>query len=150
MTVHFRRLPLRESVALLRRNNVGRMAFAFRNRVDVVPLHYVYSGGWLYGRTSVGAKLLALRHSQWVAFEVDEIDGVFDWRSVVVHGSLYLLDPERPPRDPGARRRAIRLLRRIVPETMAADDPVAFRDVFFRVFADEVTGRAAKASDPQR
>ncbi|MEX1187068.1 MAG: pyridoxamine 5'-phosphate oxidase family protein [Gemmatimonadaceae bacterium] len=146
MPVHFRKLSDRESLALLRRNNVGRMAFAYRNRVDVVPLHYVYSGGWLYGRTSVGPKLLALRHNQWVAFEVDEIDGVFDWRSVVVHGGLYLLDPDRPPPDPGARRRAVRLLRRIVPETMSPDDPVGSRDVFFRVFADDVTGRAAEST----
>lgn len=144
MPVHFRELSHRESVALLRRNHVGRMAFSYRSRVDVVPLHYVYSGGWLYGRTSVGPRLLALRHSKWVAFEVDEIDGVFDWRSVVVRGGLYLLDPECPPCDPGARRRAIRLLRHIVPETMSAGDPVAFRDVFFRVSADEVTGRAAE------
>ena len=150
MAVHFRELSARECVALLRRNNVGRMAFSYRNRVDVVPLHYVYSGGWLYGRTSVGPKLLALRHSQWVAFEVDEIDGVFDWRSVVVHGGLYLLDPEHPARDAGVRRRAIRLLRRIVPETMSADDPVAFRDVLFRVFADEVRGRVAETGDPRR
>lgn len=145
MRVHFRDLSAGESIALLRRNRVGRMAYSFRNRVDIVPLHYVYSGGWLYGRTSMGPKLLALRHSRWVAFEVDEIDGVFDWRSVVVHGALYLLDPEHPPRDPAARRRAIRLLRRITPETLSADDPVAFRDVLFRVFADEVNGRAAKS-----
>lgn len=145
MPVHFRELSTRESTALLRRNNVGRMAFSYRNRVDVIPLHYVYSGGWLYGRTSVGPKLLALRHSQWVAFEVDEIDGVFDWRSVVVHGRLYLLDPDRPGGDPAARRRAVRLLRHIAPETMAADDPVPFRAVFFRVHADELSGRAAES-----
>ena len=50
----FRELSARESTALLRRNHVGRMAFAFHNRVDIVPIHYVYSGGWVYGRTSLG------------------------------------------------------------------------------------------------
>lgn len=58
-----------------RRNRVGRLAFSFRDRVDIEPLHYVFRGGWLYGRPSPGSKLQTLRHNPWVAFEVDEIDG---------------------------------------------------------------------------
>ena len=140
----FRELSAREITALLRRNHVGRMAFAFHNRVDIVPIHYVYSGGWVYGRTSLGPKLLTLKHNQWVAFEVDEIDGLFDWRSVVLHGGLYLLDADGPPRELAARRRAIRLLRTLVPDTLRATDPVAFRDILFRIHADELSGRAAQ------
>lgn len=140
----FRALTAKESIALLRRNSVGRMAFAHRSRVDIIPIHYVYANGWLYGRTSVGRKLATLRHSRWVAFEVDEIDGIFDWRSVVVRGGLYILDDDLPTSDGDARKRAIRLLRRIVPQTFSPDDPVPFREVLFRIRADEVTGRAAQ------
>lgn len=139
----FRELSTREATAVLRRNNVGRLAFAFRRRVEIVPVHYVYSGGWVYGRTSLGPKLLTLKHNQWVAFEVDEIEGVFNWRSVVLHGGLYLLDAGGPPREAAARRRAIRLLRTLVPETLRASDPVPFRDVLFRIHMDELSGRAA-------
>lgn len=129
---------------MLRRNHVGRMAFAFGGRVDIVPIHYVYSGGWVYGRTSFGPKLFTLKHNQWVALEVDEIEGLFDWRSVVVHGGLYLLDADRPPREVAARRRAIRLLRALVPDTLRASDPVPFRDILFRIHVDELSGRAAQ------
>lgn len=144
MPPSFRELSAKESTALLRRNHVGRMAFAFRSRVDIVPIHYAYSGGWLYGRTSLGGKLLTLRHNQWVAFEVDEVNSLFDWKSVVLHGGLYLLEADGPPRDVAARRRAVRLLRSLVPDTMRASDPVPFRDILFRIHADEVSGRAAE------
>lgn len=140
----FRKLSLAESRALLRRNHVGRMAFSFHHRVDIVPIGYVYSGDWLYGRTSLGPKLITLRHSQWVAFEVDEIAGLFEWRSVVVRGGLYLLEAEGPPTEIAARRRAIRLLRSVVPETLRESDPFPFRDVIFRIHADEISGRAAE------
>lgn len=141
----FRTLSLRESRALLRRNNVGRMAFSFRNRVDIVPIHYVFSGEWLYGRTSLSPKLITLRHSQWVGFEVDEIAGLFEWKSVVVHGGLYLLEADGPPTERAARRRAIRLLRSLVPDTLRESDPVPFRDVIFRIYTGEVSGRAAES-----
>jgi hypothetical protein len=144
-TPSFRELSAKEATAVLRRNHVGRMAFAFRRRVDIVPIHYVYSGGWVYGRTSLGPKLLTLKHNQWVALEVDEIDGLFDWRSVVLHGGLYLLDADGPPRELAARRRAIRLLRTLVPETLRASDPVPFRDILFRIHVDELSGRAAQS-----
>lgn len=143
-TPSFRELSAKEATAVLRRNNVGRMAFAFQRRVDIVPIHYVYSGGWVYGRTSLGPKLLTLKHNQWVAFEVDEIEGLFDWRSVVLRGGLYLLEADGPPREVAARRRAIRLLRKLLPETLRADDPVPFRDILFRIHADELRGRAAQ------
>ena len=140
----FRELSAKEATAVLRRNHVGRMAFAFQRRVDIVPIHYVYSGGWVYGRTSLGPKLLTLKHHQWVAFEVDEIEALFNWRSVVLHGGLYLLEADGPPLELAARRRAIRLLRTLVPETLRASDPVAFRDILFRIHVNELSGRAAQ------
>lgn len=86
----FRELGREESEQLLLRNHVGRIAFAFHDRVDIEPIHYVFHGGWIYGRTSPGTKLTTIAHNRWVAFEVDEVQGLFDWRSVVVKGAFYL------------------------------------------------------------
>src|SRR5690349_15736001 len=80
----FRELPRDECDALLARNHVGRVAFSFHDRVDLEPVHYVYAEGWIHGRTAPGAKVAVLRHHPWVAFEVDEVEGLFDWQSVVV------------------------------------------------------------------
>ncbi len=143
MGPRFRKLGATESRALLRRNHVGRMAFSFRNRVDILPIHYVYANGWVNGRTSLGAKLVTIAHSRWVAFEVDEIEGLFDWRSVVVHGGVYLLRPDGSPAEVAARLRAIKLLQRLIPRTMTGEDPVPFRNIVFRIHVDEISGRAA-------
>lgn len=142
-TPHFAILDRAICEAILKRNTVGRLVYSLHDRIDVEPMHYVYDGGWLYGRTSPGTKLATLRHRPWVAFEVDEVDGVLDWRSVVVHGTFYTLDPDGPVREATAFRRAIRLLRRLIPETGTAADPVPFRSIVFRIHADEISGRSA-------
>jgi nitroimidazol reductase NimA-like FMN-containing flavoprotein (pyridoxamine 5'-phosphate oxidase superfamily) len=138
-----RALSQRECIALLSRNRVGRLAFTFHDQVDIQPLHYVYEAGWIYGRTSEGAKLTTLAHYRWVAFEVDEVRDTFDWASVVVHGSFHRLEPESAPADAATAVRAIHLLRTIVPDTLTAEDPVPFRTVFFRIAVGETTGRIA-------
>ena len=142
-TPTFRALSRNECDALLARNHVGRLAFAFRDRLDVQPIHYVYEAGWLFGRTSEGAKLVTLAHDHSVAFEVDEVRGVFDWASVIVHGSFHRISPEDSPRDQAAAARAVHLLREIVPKAFAADDPTPFRSVLFRISIGEMTGRIA-------
>jgi len=80
----FRALDREECGAVLARNRVGRIAFSRGGRVDIVPLHYVYADGTRLSRTSRN-----LSNAWPAAFEVDEVDGLFDWRSVVVHGNLH-------------------------------------------------------------
>lgn len=138
----FRDLSDEECTAILERNRIGRLAFTFHDRVDVQPLLYLFDDGWLYGRTSEGEKLITLTHNQWVAFEVDEVAGQFDWKSVVVRGSFFRLDePDRA--DPEVTAHAVALLRRIAPETLSASDPAPHRHVLFRVSIREMTGRAS-------
>jgi len=140
----FSELSRDECLTLLTRHDVGRIAFTFRDRVDIQPINYIYSSGRLYGRTSEGAKLETLAHSPWVAFEVDEVRGPFDWTSVVVHGSFHRLDPEATaPEEGRAAAHAVGLLHNVVPNTMSVGDPAPWRTVLFRVHVDEITGRRA-------
>lgn len=139
----FESLARDECETVLARNHVGRLAYSFHDQVDIQPIHYVFADGWLYGRTSQGWKLATLRHSQWVAFEVDEIEAVFEWRSVVVRGAFYPLSPDGPMAEATAWEHGIDLLRRLVPETWTSTDPVAFRTTVFRIHVDTITGRSA-------
>ena len=128
--------------SILGRNTVGRLAFCWSGRADIRPLHYVYSSGKIYGRTSVGAKFA---HSNAfaapVAFEVDEIESVLKWKSVIAYGSFSILTGDG--QDAGEWEAAVRLLRRVIKEAFGAEDPVPERDVVFRVVVQEVTGRAS-------
>ena len=136
---------------ILERNHVGRIAFSFHDRVDIEPIHYVYVDGWIYGRTTPGAKLVTLQHHRWVAFEVDEVEGWFSWRSVVVHGAVYFLEPgaDRVDDDAvAAYEVAVRHLRRVIPAALEHDDPTPERSIVFRIHASEITGREATPGQP--
>jgi nitroimidazol reductase NimA-like FMN-containing flavoprotein (pyridoxamine 5'-phosphate oxidase superfamily) len=132
-----------ECETILAGHNVGRLAFGIPSRVDIEPINYVYADGWIYCRTSRGTKVALIEHHPWVAFEVDEVASLFDWRSVVVRGSVYFLDSDSPPVDQHSFAHGIDLLRELVPGTGTADDPVPFRLLVMRIHLDEVTGRAS-------
>ncbi len=134
----FRDLSDTECRELLARNNIGRIAYQTRDHVNVLPLGYVYHGEWLACRTQEGSKVSVLRHSPYVAFEVDEVEGLFDWKSVVVQGSWY---EEDLPTE--GREETLAALRSVAPTVLTPDDPTPFRDVLFRIHIREITGRAA-------
>lgn len=138
-----RALTEEEIARFLSSNHVGRLAYAFRGHVDIVPVHYVYHDGWLYGRTSVGPKLDMLAHSHWVAFEVDEVRESPEWTSVVVHGTFRPIDPDGSETDREAASLAISLLRDLYPAALTAEDMTPYRTTLFRIHVDEATGREA-------
>jgi uncharacterized protein len=138
-----RALSRAECEAILARHNIGRIAYASPSRVDIEPIHYVFANNWIYCRTSRGVKTAILAHHRWAAFEVDEVDGLFDWRSVVVHGAVYFLDSNSPAIDQHSFARGVELLRNLVPGTGTEHDPAPFRVMVLGLHLDEVTGRAA-------
>ena len=131
------------SEAILSRNQVGRLAYTSQSRVDVVPVHFVYDKGWIYGRTAPGGKLVHILRNRSVAFEVDEHSALFDWRSVVVHGTLYRIDHDASDTD-NVYDKAIKLLQKVLLATMSSADPVPFRSQLFRIQVAEISGRSAR------
>lgn len=142
----YRTLSRAEIDELLARHNVGRIAYAFRDRVDIEPINYVYQDGWIYLRTAPGSKLNTLARHPWVAFEVDEVDGTFDWRSVVVHSTAYELTPGGTEAQHASYAKAVEVLRSLIPETFTVEDPAPARTVIIRMKVDEVSGRASSTS----
>jgi nitroimidazol reductase NimA-like FMN-containing flavoprotein (pyridoxamine 5'-phosphate oxidase superfamily) len=146
-----RELERQEIDALLTRNHVGRMAYERRGRIEIEPIHYVYVDGWLYLRTSQGEKYRTMAQSFYsilpVAFEVDEVEGLFHWRSVVVHGSAYLVPHPRDGGDPADWSAAVARLRRLLPDALTDSDPVPFRNLVFRIAVQEATGRECTPAD---
>jgi uncharacterized protein len=143
-----RQMPREEIHALLARNHVGRIAYARGNRIDIEPISYVYSDGWIYGRTSRGTRQRTTGEHWWpVAFEVDEVKDHFNWKSVVVHGGYYTLSPTGAAWERAERERAVEVLRTLIPETFTVNDPTPNRDLVFRIAVQEVSGRMS-STDP--
>jgi len=145
-TPTFRILDPREIDGLLTANHVARIAYTFHGRVDIEPIHYVYENGAIYMRTAPGSKLASLAHSPWIALEVDEVEGPFDWRSVVAHGTVYVRHNDGSPLEQEAYAHAVDCLRRLMPSAFSDDDPMPMRTVVLEVRPDELTGRAATTS----
>jgi uncharacterized protein len=142
-TPMFRKLDSRASRALLKRNVVGRIAYLDPPRVNIEPISYVADGDWLYMRMAEGSKLTALQHRPYVALEVDEVRGMFDWRSVVVHGTVYFLTSDGPAIEARAYHKAVAKFRALIPDAFTDSDPAAFRNYVCGLHIDEVEGRSA-------
>jgi hypothetical protein len=144
----FRDLTPSECRYMLARHRFGRLAYTFHDRVDVEPIAYVSVGGALVFRTAPGSKLQTLAHHPWVALEIDEVEGVHDWRSVVVHGTVYVLHEEGSLAEARAYRSAVRALRELDAKALAEGDPVPLRNIVAKLHIDRMTGRTAQDPDP--
>lgn len=133
---------------LLRREVVGRLGCSDGNQVYVVPISYHYDGEYVYCHTHEGMKIDIMRRHPVICFEVDRMQNMANWQSVIAHGRFEELT------DPGLRSQALQKLHeRILPvvssETthLSPDWPFAPVDlnkiegVTFRVRLEEKTGR---------
>ena len=108
---------------LLRAETIARIGcIDEQGRVYVVPVCYAYDGTYLWGHGMDGAKLRAMRARPEVCVEVEHVDDLSNWRSVIAwgrfeechgpdreHGMSLLVErimpllkfpPHQPPPDP--------------------------------------------------
>ncbi len=81
-------LRANESMRILRHNYVGRLAFIAEGKPFTVPITYFFdpSDNSIISYSGQGHKIDAMRKNHSVSLQVDEIDSVNKWRSVLVHG----------------------------------------------------------------
>jgi uncharacterized protein len=136
-------LTPQEAEALLERNHLGRLAYAFRDHVDIRPLGYIFRDGWIFGRTEPGVKIETLLHHRWIAFQVDEIQDQWNWSSVVVQGAFHVLEPDAPGEEGRVRKRALAALSEAFEGLFGPEDPASHRTVLFGIAPQEIVGRRA-------
>ncbi len=88
-------LTPRETEDVLRRNIVGRIGCYAFGRPYVVPITYVYDGEAVYAHGNEGMKLHMMRENPHVCFEVDHMDDLANWHSVIAWGLFEELHGER-------------------------------------------------------
>ena len=146
--VDVREMSRDESLALLGRHHVGRVGISFHDLLRVELANYVYSEGWVYARTEVGEDVVTVRHHPWAVFEVDEVEGIYDWRSVEVSGAVEFLSSDVTSRDWFEFENAVRLMREVVPQVLTANDPMPQRVQLLRVHVDSIRGRESTNATP--
>lgn len=131
-----------QSEFVLARNHVGHLSYIANGRPELLPLHYVYTGGRIVARTSFGAKCCAWLEQPAVTFGVQENEGLFDWRSVVVRGNARILSATSM-RDRADYWRAVDALRKLIPDAFTERDPTPDRRVLLEILPTEISGRDA-------
>lgn len=71
---------------ILHGNVIGRIGCHAFGRTYVVPITYVYDDGAVYARSAEGMKVHMMRANPRVCFEVDSMDGMANWKSVIASG----------------------------------------------------------------
>ena len=73
---------------LLHTQVVGRIGCHHAGKTYVVPITYVYDGEHIIGHTQDGMKIHIMRENPYVCFEIDKVDNMANWESVITWG-LY-------------------------------------------------------------
>lgn len=144
---------------LLRSEYVGRIGCHLDGRTYVVPVTYVYENGAVFGHTGEGLKLKMLRANPRCCFEVDHLDTMANWRSVIAQGSFQEL---RGAEAGAAMQRLVSRLRPLVtsessqpshglpsghggaPPSSHQADLAGQEAITYRIVLGEVTGRYEK------
>jgi len=70
----------------LRSEVIGRIGCSTRGKTYVVPIAYFYNGKDIYAHTKEGMKTDMMRQNPNICFEVDRIENLSNWQSVIVWG----------------------------------------------------------------
>ncbi len=76
---------------LLRSEVVGRIGCHAEGHTYVVPVTYVYANNSIVAHTREGLKVAMMRANPEVCFEVDRIDNLANWQSVIIQGTYHEL-----------------------------------------------------------
>lgn len=79
---------------VLRTQFIGRIGCSSNERMYVVPVTYVYDSGCIYAHSKEGLKVKMMRDNPNVCFQVDAVDNMTNWRSVIVWGKYEELKTE--------------------------------------------------------
>ncbi|SMO65964.1 pyridoxamine 5'-phosphate oxidase family protein [Solitalea koreensis] len=101
---------------LLKSQNIGRIGCYADDTMYIVPVSYVYDGEYVYAHSRDGMKIKMMRQNPKVCFEVDEIENLANWQSVIAWGEYEELTKE-PDRNDAMQKLIKQLLPIIVSET---------------------------------
>ena len=79
-------LTSHEIEQLLQNQILGRIGCHADGKTFVVPIAFAYDGKYLYGHSKEGMKVNMMRHNPKVCFEVDKMENMANWQSVIIQG----------------------------------------------------------------
>lgn len=133
---------------------IGRIACYADNVSYIVPISYAYDGVYIYARTFEGMKINMMRKNPNICFQVDDLNDLSNWKSVVAWGTFEELHAGSE-RDKAVQTLINRNLPILHSETMHLSPLWPFTStqdehvegVIFRIYLTEKTGKFEKSLD---
>ena len=151
----FGNLDKDEIEKVLSHQMIGRIGCYAFDKTYVIPISYAYDGESIYCHTYEGLKITMMRKNSRVCFEVDSMENMANWRSVIAWGDFEELINNED------RKIAIQnLYKRIIPEVPSKtlqfspqwpfppDDFENVKGIVFRIRLYDKTGRFEKSDTP--
>jgi uncharacterized protein len=120
---------------LLHTEVVARIGCHADGRTYVVPVTYAYDGGALLVQSADGLKLRMMHQNPMVCVEVDRIDSLANWRSVIAWGRFEVLFGAAATT--AFERLCERLQPLMVGETVPAAEPLREGETRLRSVSDQ-------------
>jgi len=138
---------------VLKSQLIGRIGCHAQNTTYVVPISYAYDGKYIYGHTHEGLKIKMMRENPDVCFEVDVMENMANWKSVICWGRYEELT-DNEERKIGIQKLLDRVLPIISSETVhivsnwpfPPNDLNKVEGIIYRVHLTEKTGRFEKSA----
>ncbi len=151
----FGELARKEIEEVLARQIVGRIGCHADGRTYIVPISYAYDGEFIIAHTVEGLKIQIMRSNPEVCFEVDVLENMGNWKSVISWGIFEEIE-NKYERNLAIQKLSKRIFPKIASKTVQLspqwpfppDDPDKITGIFFRIRLYEKTGRYEK-SDTQ-
>ena len=139
---------------LLRHNIIARIGCRYNESVYIVPVSYAYDNNCVIVHTVEGMKVDLMRTHPAVCFEVDNIENMGNWKSVIAWGNF------REITDPVERQSAIKkLYKRSFPDIVSEkvklhtrwpfqpDDKDVIKGIVFKIQLHKKTGRFERSDE---
>ncbi len=141
------KLSQKDAKEFLKDNIYGHLGCHASGKTYIVPISYAFDGKSIYCHTHDGLKVDMIRENPVVCFQVDVIDALANWKSVIVHGTVSeLINKERTK---GIKALLARRVPAVVTETVKISPDWPFTDadhieipgIIFRISVEEISGR---------
>ena len=148
------KLESHEIEEVLHHQLIGRIGCHADNITYVVPISYAYDGTYIYGHTYEGMKINMMRKNPRVCFEVDTMQNMANWKSVICWGEFEeLINSDE--REAGIQKLLDRVLPLVTSETVQITPQWPFpptdlnkvEGIVYRVLLNEKTGRFENNSE---
>ena len=141
---HLQNLSTSEISEVLDRGSHAHLACRRWRQLYVVPVTYIHDGDFIYCHSRLGKKIEMMRSNPHVCLQIEEIRGLFQWRSVIIWGRYEELADLEAAKGMSLLSKKVGDLEKKRGLSSVDDEISAILSnaIFYRIHIEKATGRA--------